>query len=219
MMPAVFGPTAARSASRSTSPSASDRHFTRHAAAHGRRRRIGAVRRLRHDDLVARQIAAGAMIGTNHRHAGELAVCAGQRTERHAAHAGDGLEHLLQLVHAGEEPLAVRLRAPADAGPRTPATAPRRCRPSGCTSWCRSRADRNACRSRSSAATGGCSGAPTSSSLTSGSNGRCCRRSAAGIGRHLPAVRCGHCAARAAPGAGVFEDQLFAQSACSCLDV
>jgi len=68
------------------------------------------VRSLRHDDLIARQIAARAVIGANHRHPGELAVCAGQRTERDAAHSGNGLEHFLQLVHAGQEPLAMRHR-------------------------------------------------------------------------------------------------------------
>ena len=35
-----------------------DRHFVRDAAAHGRGRRIGAMRGLRHDDLGACQIAA-----------------------------------------------------------------------------------------------------------------------------------------------------------------
>ena len=62
---------------------------------------------LRHDDLIARRIGARAVIGADHRHAGELAMRAGERTERHAAHAGDGLEHFLQLVHAGEKTLAV----------------------------------------------------------------------------------------------------------------
>ena len=54
---------------------------------------------------------ARAMIGADHGHAGELAVRSGQRTQRHGAHAGDGLEHLLQLVQAGEKALAGAVRA------------------------------------------------------------------------------------------------------------
>ena len=76
------------------------------AAAHGGGGRVGAVRRLGHDDFVARQIAARAVIGTDHRHAGEFAVRAGHGRERHALHARDLFQHLLQLVHAGEEALA-----------------------------------------------------------------------------------------------------------------
>ena len=106
-MPAVFGPTAARSAARSTSPSGPTANLARDAAAHRRGGRIGPVRRLRHDDLVACQLTARAMIGADHRHARELAVRTGERAERHTAHAGDRLEHLLQLVQTGEEPLAV----------------------------------------------------------------------------------------------------------------
>ena len=105
-MPAVFGPTAAFSASTSTSPSSLTGISLHDAAAHRGGRRIGAVRRLRHDDFVAREIAARAVIGADHRDAGELAVRAGHRRERHALHARDFLQHLLQLEHAGEEALA-----------------------------------------------------------------------------------------------------------------
>ena len=160
MMPAVFGPTAARSAVEIGVAISSHGHFAGNAAAHGRGRRIGAVRGLRHDDLIARQITARAVIGANHRHAGELSMRPGERTQRHAAHAGDRLEHFLQLVHAGRGIPGHALWVRADGAPRTPAAGPRHCRPGGCTSWCRSRADRNAYRSRNSAATGGCSGAP-----------------------------------------------------------
>ena len=74
------------------------------------------MRRVGHDDFVAGEIAARAVIGADHRDAGELAVRAGHGRERHALHAGDFLEHLLQLVHAGEEALAQSNPAPADAG-------------------------------------------------------------------------------------------------------
>ena len=86
------------------------RNFHHRAAAHGRGRRIGAVRRIGHDDLGALQVAARTVIGANHRHAGELALRAGHRRQRHALHAGHVLQHFLQFIHAGEETLAHRLR-------------------------------------------------------------------------------------------------------------
>ena len=82
-----------------------DGNLLHHAAAHGGGGGVGAVRRDRHDDLVARQIAARAVIGTDHGDAGELAVRAGHGRQRHALHAGDFLQHLLQFEHAGEEAL------------------------------------------------------------------------------------------------------------------
>ena len=104
-MPAVFGPTAALSASTSTSPSSLTGISLHHAAAHGGGGGIGAVRRDRHDDLVARQVAARAVIGADHGDAGELAVRAGHGRQRHALHARDFLQHLLQFEHAGEKAL------------------------------------------------------------------------------------------------------------------
>ena len=86
-----------------------DRDLLDDAAAHGRGRRVRAVRRLGHDDLVAREVAAGAVVGADHRHPRELAVRAGHRAQRHRAHAGDLLEHLLQFEHALQEALPLRL--------------------------------------------------------------------------------------------------------------
>ena len=83
-----------------------DRDLLHHAAAHGGRGGVGAMRRDGHDDLVARQVAARAMVRADHRHAGEFAVCAGHGRERDALHACDFFQHLLQLEHAGEETLA-----------------------------------------------------------------------------------------------------------------
>ena len=65
------------------------------------------MRRLRHDDLAASRIIARSMIGPDHRHAGELALRAGHGRETDPLHAGDVLEHLLQLVHAGEKSLGL----------------------------------------------------------------------------------------------------------------
>ena len=86
------------------------RHFHGDAAAHRRSRGVGTVRGIRHDDLVALQVAVGPMIGPDHRHAGQFALRTGHRRERHTGHAGDGLEHLLQFIHALHESLAVAHR-------------------------------------------------------------------------------------------------------------
>ena len=45
------------------------------------------------------------MVCTDHGHAGKLALRAGHGGEAHALHARDFLQHLLQLVHAGQKPL------------------------------------------------------------------------------------------------------------------
>jgi len=78
-------------------------------ATHGGGRGIRAVGGFRNDDLVARQVAAGTMIGADHGDARELALGAGHGRQRHGLHAGHCLEHLLQLVHALEEALPGRL--------------------------------------------------------------------------------------------------------------
>jgi hypothetical protein len=80
-------------------------------AAHGRGRRVGAVRRVRHDDFAAGAVAPRVVVGADHRHSGELSMRPRHRRHRHAGHAGDVLQHLLQLEHAGEEALAGFVRA------------------------------------------------------------------------------------------------------------
>ena len=87
-----------------------DRDLFDRAAAHGGGRGIGAMRRRRDDDLVAGQVAPRPMIGADHGDAGELAVRTGHRAERHRRHAGDLLQHVLQLEHATEEALSDRRR-------------------------------------------------------------------------------------------------------------
>ena len=129
-------------------------------AAHHGGGRIGAVGRVRHQDLGAGRVAAGLVVGADHGHAGELALGPGGGCQRDGVHPGDLLEHLLQLVEAGQDALAVARPAPAGGGRGSRAAWPGCCRPAGCTSWCRSPADRNGCRWRSSSATAGCSGAP-----------------------------------------------------------
>ncbi len=160
MMPAVAGDSAASSAAISTSPSGSEA-ISRTFMPHMRRgRRIRAVRGIRHDDLVPRLVAARAMIGADHRNAGELALRAGHRRQRHAGHAGDVLA-ASPATRTGRPMQALARRSPAraDAGRGIPAASPANCRPAGCTSSCRSRAGRSACRCRNSSATAACSGA------------------------------------------------------------
>ena len=110
MMPAVCGPTAALSASRSMSPFGSVGISLHRAAAHRRGRRVGAVRGVGHDDLDAREVLAGLVVRTNHRHAGELALRARHRRQRHAAHAGHFLQHFLQLEQDLQDALPRRFR-------------------------------------------------------------------------------------------------------------
>ena len=126
-----------------------DRDFPDHATAHGGGGGVGAVRGDRHDDFVAREIAARAVVGADHGDAGEFAVRAGHGRQRHALHAGDFFQHLLQFVHAGEKSLSGDFPAPADGGPGNPAAWRTGYRPSGCTSSCTNPADRSACRWRS----------------------------------------------------------------------
>ena len=83
------------------------RNLPDHAATHGRGRRVGAVRRVGHDNFVALVVAARLVIGLNHGDAGQLALRARHRRQRHALHAGHVLEHFLQLEHAGQKALAV----------------------------------------------------------------------------------------------------------------
>jgi hypothetical protein len=86
------------------------RNLARLVTAHHRGGGIGAMRRVRHQDLVARVVAARGVIGADHGDAGELALRAGHRRQRDRPHAGHLLQHLLQLEHAGEETLAELLR-------------------------------------------------------------------------------------------------------------
>ena len=73
-------------------------------AGHRRGRGIGAVARIRHEDLVAVRVAAGVVVGADHEDAGQLALGARRRLERHGLHARDlgqrGLEFPEELERA-----------------------------------------------------------------------------------------------------------------------
>ena len=102
---AVRGPSAALNASRSTPPSAADGIGDGLEAGHRRGRRVGAVRAVRDEHLVALGVAALAMVGADHEDAGQLALGAGRRLERHGAHAGDLGQRRLELPQELERAL------------------------------------------------------------------------------------------------------------------
>ena len=80
------------------------------AATHRGRSRIGAVRRLRDDDFIALEISARTVVSHDHGDTCQLALSAGHRSQRDRLHSRHFLEHLLQLVHAGEKSLAQGFR-------------------------------------------------------------------------------------------------------------
>ena len=86
------------------------RDLTHRVATHHCGGRVGAVRCIGHDDLASRRVATRIVVGADHRHAGKFTLRPRGRDQRHRLHAGDVLEHLLQLVHARHETLAVRGR-------------------------------------------------------------------------------------------------------------
>jgi hypothetical protein len=80
-------------------------------ADHGGRRRVRAVRRVRHEDLRALlALAVGLVEGAGHQHAGQLAVGAGRGLEADGREAGDLLEQLGQQPHELQAALAEGLR-------------------------------------------------------------------------------------------------------------
>ncbi len=73
-------------------------------ATDGRRRRVGAVRGVRDDHLLAR-VALRLVPRTNQQNAGELAMCTRSRLQRDCVHAGDLDQTLLQQVDHFERAL------------------------------------------------------------------------------------------------------------------
>ena len=156
-------------------------------AAHRHRRRVRPVRGVGREDLRA-VIAAILVVGARQQHAGQLAVRARARLQRHVRQARD----------LGRAPPGARTSAPARPAPAwaTAAGAAGRCRAaprraraaSGCASSCTTRADRSRCRGRSCASTAGCSGgrsparrSPAASAARRGGTApaaRACRRRA-----------------------------------------
>ena len=85
--------------------------FHRHhlIAAERRAGRVGSVSRLGDDDLAPR-VAFGLMVGADHHDAGQLAVRAGRRMERHAVQPADLRQVPLQLPQQLQRPLGQRVR-------------------------------------------------------------------------------------------------------------
>ena len=118
-------------------------------AADGRRGRVGAVRRVGNENLLAR-IALRLVPRARQQDARELAVRARRRLQRDRVHAGDFEQAALQQVENFQNPLRQRRRAGRDAPRPVPQCAPQIRSRAGCTSWCRSPADTCPDRWRSS---------------------------------------------------------------------
>ena len=78
-------------------------------AGHRHRRRVGPVRGVGREHLVA-LVAVGLVEGAREQHAGELAVRAGARLQRHVREAGDLPQRALELVHQLQRALGARGR-------------------------------------------------------------------------------------------------------------
>ena len=78
-------------------------------AANGRGRRVRAVRRAGHDHLLA-LLALVRVVGVNHQHPRQLALCARRGLEGRGLHSGELEQILLQLVHELEGALEAGLR-------------------------------------------------------------------------------------------------------------
>ena len=126
-------------------------------AAHRHRRRVRPVRGVGREDLRP-VVAAVLVVGARQQHAGQLAVRAGARLQRHVRQPRDLGQRPLELVHQLQRALRPLRATAADAAGRCRA-APRPAHAaSGCASSCTSRAGRSRCRDRSCASTAGCSG-------------------------------------------------------------
>ncbi len=166
--PSVFGFVSIRQA---TSSSAFARRSSRSTPAVGRRAdldhlvaghrhggRVGAVRGVRREHLAA-LLAAVLVVGAREQQAGQLAVRAGARLQRHVRQPGDLGERALEAPHQLERALRVLAGPAAGAGGRGRAAPPRARAASGCASSCTSRAGRSPRRGGSSSTRASCSGA------------------------------------------------------------
>ena len=95
------------------------RHGHRREAGHRCRGGVRAVRRVGHDDLAPLVVAAGLVVGPDHEDAGQLALGAGRRLERHGAHAADLRQPLLGLPQQLQRALRHGVGRQRDAGPRS----------------------------------------------------------------------------------------------------
>ena len=81
------------------------RHLPHGEAAHHGGGGIGAVRRIRDQDLGTVGRTPVQMVGANHRYPGKLPLGARHGRQRERLHPGDPAQQLLQLEHAGEKTL------------------------------------------------------------------------------------------------------------------
>ena len=81
-----------------------DFHHVHPADGHGRR--IGPMRRIRHNDL-GPVIAALAMISPDQFQSGQFAMSTGHRLQGHGIHTGDFRQHRLQLEHQTQSALGI----------------------------------------------------------------------------------------------------------------
>ena len=116
-------------------------------AAQGHRRRVGAVGGVRDDDLVPCR-PLGVVPGPHEEQTGELAGRTRCRLQGGRGHAGHLAQRLLQLDEQLQPPLGQRRPEPPGAPRRARVVRPRCRTPSGCTSWCTTRADRRPGRRR-----------------------------------------------------------------------
>ncbi len=86
------------------------RDVHRAEARHRGRRRVGAVRRIRHEDIGASGVPASPVIGPDHEDPGQLALGAGRGLERHRVHPADLGQVLLEAPEQLERPLGRLVR-------------------------------------------------------------------------------------------------------------
>ncbi len=115
----VFGRPRLRAWSRSTVPRLFDFSSLDLVAGESRRRRVGAVRGVGDEDVLP-GVAALRQRLVHHQDAGQLAVRAGDRLQRHARHAEDLLQRLLDVSRAARGCPAPGARPAADASSAKP---------------------------------------------------------------------------------------------------
>ena len=168
-------------------------------AAHHRRRRIGAVRRIRHQDLACARCrrANRDRRGSSPRRRTRPARRPSARGSPPPCRSRPSASPAARTCRR-ENPARYR-RARRDGARETAAASPACCRPAGCTSWCTNPAGRNACRSRNFSATARCSGAPRRvprlPATAAGS-----RADTAAVSRSPPPGAAGACAGLRRPG-------------------
>ena len=166
-MAATSGERCFFTSSGSTVPSGARRHRLDPVAEQRGGRRIGAVRRIRHQHDRA-LLAARRERRLDRHHAAQLAMRAGLRRQRDRRHAGQFAQPARQLGDQLERARHGRLRLQRMDVAEARAAAPSSRSGADCASWCTSRAETRRCRCRSSCATAARSGASSSGSVRPG---------------------------------------------------